>query len=288
MATGIFRLSLPGSAVRLAIGDASEGPARLLPEDVSLDELVATGRLDDVVDGEQAAIEPVPDGARLLSPVGSQEVWAAGVTYLRSRDARVEEATEPTPYDRVYEAERPELFFKSAGWRVRGPREPIAIRADSDWNVPEPELALVLDGSMRIVGYTIGNDVSSRSIEGENPLYLPQAKTYDGSCSIGPCLVPAASIEPPFSFVLEVVRDGDTAFRGETSTARMRRSFEELAGYLGRALSFPSGAILLTGTGIVPDPPFTLLPGDVVRISVGGLGTLENLVERVGPADAGT
>ncbi|HWC32668.1 MAG TPA: fumarylacetoacetate hydrolase family protein, partial [Actinomycetota bacterium] len=255
MAVGIFRLSLPDSSIRLATGEASEGPARLLPEGVSLDDLVATGRLDDVMDADARATEPVPDGARVLAPVGSQEVWAAGVTYLRSRDARVEEAVERTPYDRVYEAERPELFFKSAGWRVRGPGERIAIRADSYWDVPEPELTLVLDGSARVVGYTIGNDVSSRSIEGENPLYLPQAKTYDGSCSVGPCLVPAGSTAPPFSIVLEVVRDGDTAFRGETSTERMRRSFEELAGYLGRALSFPSGAILLTGTGIVPDPP---------------------------------
>ncbi len=287
MAAGIFRLALRDSGIRLATGDASDGPADLLPEGVSLDDVVATGGLADVVE-DATPREPVPHGARLLAPVGSQEVWAAGVTYLRSREARVEEAIEPTPYDRVYEADRPELFFKSPGWRVRGPGERIAIRADSDWNVPEPELALVLDRSCRVVGYTIGNDVSSRSIECDNPLYLPQAKTYDGSCTVGPCLVPATAAEPPFRIVLEVVRDGNTAFRGETSTERMRRSFEDLARYLGRALTFPSGAILLTGTGIVPDPPFTLLPGDVVRISVAALGTLENAVERVGSAGAGT
>jgi 2-dehydro-3-deoxy-D-arabinonate dehydratase len=219
--------------------------------------------------------------ARIAPPVGSQEVWAAGVTYLRSRDARVEEATEATPYDRVYEAERPELFCKSAGWRVRGPGEPVAVRGDSTWDVPEPELTLVLDANARIVGYTIGNDVSSRSIEGANTLYLPQAKTYDGSCAIGPAIVPATEIAPPFTIRMTIERDGEAVYGDTTSTEQMRRSFDELASYLGRALTLPAGAFLMTGTGIVPDPPFTLQEGDTVTITVDGLGALTNTVERL-------
>jgi 2-dehydro-3-deoxy-D-arabinonate dehydratase len=218
---------------------------------------------------------------RPAAPVGTQEVWAAGVTYLRSRDARVEEAIEATPYDRVYEAERPELFCKSAGWRVRGPGDPIAVRGDSSWDVPEPELTLVLDATARIVGYTIGNDVSSRSIEGENTLYLPQAKTYDGSCAIGPAIVPATDIEPPFMIRMTIERGGAVVYDDTTSTDQMRRSFADLAAYLGRALTLPVGAFLMTGTGIVPDPPFTLEAGDVVTIAVDGLGALTNTVERL-------
>jgi len=223
----------------------------------------------------------VDPAARIVAPIATQEVWAAGVTYLRSRDARVEEAIEATPYDRVYDAERPELFCKSAGWRVRGPGETIAVRGDSTWDVPEPELTLVLDRAARIVGYTIGNDVSSRSIEGENTLYLPQAKTYDGSCAIGPAIVPATQIEPPFTIRMTIERDGDRVYDDSTSTAEMRRSFGELATHLGQALSFPVGAFLLTGTGIVPDPPFTLEAGDVVTIAIDGLGVLTNIVERL-------
>ena len=218
---------------------------------------------------------------QLAAPVDHQEVWAAGVTYLRSRDARVEEAVEATPYDRVYEAERPELFCKSAGWRVRGPGDPIAVRGDSTWDVPEPELTLVLDHEARIVGYTIGNDVSSRSIEGENTLYLPQAKTYDGSCAIGPAIVPATEIAPPFTIRMAIERGGAAVYDDSTSTAEMRRSFDDLASYLGRALTVPFGAFLMTGTGIVPDPPFTLEAGDVVTIAVDGVGSLTNTVERL-------
>jgi 2-dehydro-3-deoxy-D-arabinonate dehydratase len=217
-----------------------------------------------------------------LAPVESQEIWAAGVTYRRSRDARIEESVEPSPYDRVYESERPELFHKSPGWRAVGDGAPIGVRADSEWNVPEPELALVLDASMEIVGYTIGNDVSSRTIEGENTLYLPQAKTYDRSCAIGPAIIPASSITPPLGIGMEIVRDEETVYDGNTSTEAIARSFDDLTSHLGRALSFPVGAVLLTGTGIVPDPPFTLLPGDEVRISIDGLGTLANPVVRVG------
>ena len=226
--------------------------------------------------------EAIPDGARVVAPVESQEVWGAGVTYLRSRDARREEAVDPTPYDDVYEAERPEIFFKAPGWRCVGPGEPIAIRRDSAWNVPEPELTLVLDAGIRIAGYTVGNDISSRSIEGENTLYLPQAKTYEGSCSLGPCIVPVEDVPAPFTIRMEIVRGDRVVFADETSTDQMKREFDELARWLANALTFPVGALLLTGTGIVPEPAFTLRPGDVVRIDVEGVGTLANPVVEVG------
>jgi 2-dehydro-3-deoxy-D-arabinonate dehydratase len=277
MPMALFRVGLHGGEVRIARGDV-DGPAEL----VGLEEIPAdAATLRAALDGPGGG--PVPPSARMLAPIApAQEVWAAGVTYERSRQARAEEAADATPYDLVYEAERPELFFKAPGWRVRGPGEPIAIRADSGWDVPEPELALVLDADMRIVGYTIGDDVSSRTIEGENPLYLPQAKIYDGACALGPALVPAEEVSPPFDIALEIVRDGGVMFAAETSTAKMRRTFDELAWHLGRALTHPNGAVLLTGTGIVPDAGTTLKPGDVVRIEVTGLGVLENPVELVG------
>ena len=280
MPAAVFRLMTTGGTSRLARGTVEDGPQVLLPADLDLDAVLGDDgpSLADVLQVDGDAADPA---ARIAAPVTTQEVWAAGVTYLRSRDARVEEAIEATPYDRVYEAERPELFCKSAGWRVRGPGDPIAVRGDSTWDVPEPELTLVLDSEARIVGYTIGNDVSSRSIEGENTLYLPQAKTYDGSCAIGPAIVPATEIEPPFTIRMTIERDGTTAYDDTTSTARMRRSFDELASYLGRALTVPVGAFLMTGTGLVPDPPFTLQEGDVVTIAVDGLGALTNTVERL-------
>src|SRR6266581_3004535 len=224
-------------------------------------------------------------GVALKAPIGSQEVWAAGVTYVRSREARMQETHTPDVYDRVYEAERPELFLKATPSRVVGPGKPVGIRADSTWDVPEPELVLVLNSQLEIVGFTAGNDVSSRSIEGENPLYLPQAKIYDGACALGPCIVPASAVDPPFAITLRILRAGAVAFEGTTSTERMKRRFEELADHLGRALAFPAGAFLLTGTGIVPDAPFTLEAGDVVRIEIEGLGVLENPVATVGVRD---
>jgi 2-dehydro-3-deoxy-D-arabinonate dehydratase len=278
MPIALYRLDVPGTGLRLARGDL-DGPTELVPLDevAALRAEVLRGALDGPGDG------PVPPSARALPPVApSQEVWAAGVTYERSRAARAEEASDATPYDLVYEAERPELFFKAPGWRVRGPGEPIAIRADSGWDVPEPELAVVLDAEMRVIGYTVGNDVSSRTIEGENPLYLPQAKLYDGACALGPALVPADVVAPPFEIAIEILRDREVVFAGETSTARMKRSFEELASYLGRALTLPHGAVLLTGTGIVPEADITLRRGDLVRIEIAGLGVLENPVEVVG------
>jgi 2-dehydro-3-deoxy-D-arabinonate dehydratase len=278
---GLFRIRDAEGGTRLASGDVARGASLLIPPSFSIDEiLVADGpSIDDAL---AAASDPVPTDAEHLAPVESQEIWAAGVTYLRSRDARIEESVEPSPYDRVYEADRPELFLKSPGDRAVGTGGHIGVRADSDWNVPEPELALVLDASMKIVGYTIGNDVSSRTIEGENTLYLPQAKTYDRSCALGPAIVPASAITPPLRIGMEIVRQGETVYDEHTSTGEMARSFEDLTAHLARALSFPVGAILLTGTGIVPDPPFTLLPGDEVRIRIDGLGTLSNPVVRVG------
>lgn len=218
---------------------------------------------------------------RILPPVEpSQEVWAGGVTYLVSREARMFEAEDADIYDKVYAAERPELFFKAAGWRVAGHGQPVRVRKDSRWNVPEPELVLVLNSRMEVVGYTAGNDVSSRDIEGANPLYLPQAKVYDGACSLGPGILlgdPEDMRDLPIS--LHIHRSGDLLFEEETGTSRMKRTYEELAHCLGRELSFPNGAFLMTGTGIVPGEEFTLMAGDRTEISVGGL-TLENDVVR--------
>lgn len=217
-----------------------------------------------------------------LAPVGSQEIWAAGVTYFRSRTARMEEAEAAGGdifYDKVYEAERPELFFKATPARARGHLAPIRIRKDSTWDVPEPELTLAINAEGQVFGYTIGNDVSSRSIEGENPLYLPQAKVYRGSCSLGPGLVVGDVISPRTTIRLRVDRDGHEAFAGETSVAQIKRGFDELAGFLFRDNEFPHGAYLLTGTGIVPDSQFTLQSGDRVAIAIDGLGELVNTVE---------
>ena len=280
MPTALFRLETAEGTSRLARGSVEDGPRMLLPTDLTLDVLLGAGGLSLADVASIDGIE-VDAGVPIQAPVEAQEIWAAGVTYRRSRDARVEEASEATPYDRVYEAERPELFCKNAGWRVRGPGDPIAVRGDSTWDVPEPELTLVLDADAQIVGYTIGNDVSSRSIEGANTLYLPQAKTYDGSCAIGPAIVPVTEIEPPFTIRMTIERNGEAVYDDTTSTAQMRRSFDELASYLGRALTLPAGAFLMTGTGIVPDPPFTLREGDIVTIAVDGLGELTNPVERL-------
>lgn len=282
MTEALFRVRLPGGQFGIALGDSDTGPVALLAPDVTLDDALAAGT--DLASLFERPTSDVPDGAVVVAPVESQEVWAAGVTYERSRAARIEEAVSRDPYDLVYRAERPELFFKAPGWRVRGPGEPVAVRADSTWNVPEPELALVLASDLSIVGYTIANDVSSRSIEGRNTLYLPQAKVYDGACALGPCIVPATAAQPPFEIELEIRRDGATIFAGSTSTASMRRSPDELARYLGSALTFPVGAILLTGTGVVPEADVTLLEGDLVRIQIGSLGVLENVVEVVGSA----
>jgi len=216
----------------------------------------------------------------LLAPIGSQEVWAAGVTYVRSREARMEESKDAgggSFYDRVYGAERPELFFKATAHRVAGPGAGVRIRKDSKWNVPEPELALLVSSGGKIVGYTIGNDMSSRDIEGENPLYLPQAKVYDGSCGLGPgVLVAEGALGKETEIRMEVRRKGEQVFGGGTTLARMKRTPEELVGWLFRESSFPNGCYLLTGTGVVPPDDFTLHGGDEVRITIEPIGTLVN------------
>jgi 2-dehydro-3-deoxy-D-arabinonate dehydratase len=209
----------------------------------------------------------------------NQEVWAAGVTYLRSRDARRAESTIAQLYDHVYEAERPELFFKSPGWRVMGNKEPIRIRTDSQWNVPEPELVIVINHDREIVGYCAGNDVSSRDIEGENPLYLPQAKVYNGSCALGHGIwlcEPDEIKDVPIQ--LNIQRANETMFSGETTTGTMKRTLSELVEFLTRELDFPQGVFLMTGTCLVPGNEFTLQPGDRVSIRVGEL-RIENQVE---------
>ena len=224
------------------------------------------------------ALEP----CTLLAPISSQEVWAAGVTYRRSREARREESKAAGGgdfYDRVYDAERPELFFKATPRRVVGPGGNVRIRRDSTWNVPEPELTLLVNPRGRIVGYTIGNDMSSRDIEGENPLYLPQAKVYGGSCALGPgVLVSSEPLPKSTEIRLEIIRDGSVAFSGATTLAQMKRDPQELVEYLYREIAFPEGCYLLTGTGVVPPDSFTLQHGDVVRITIEPIGTLENLV----------
>lgn len=224
------------------------------------------------------------DAAKLEAPIGSQEVWAAGVTYFRSRNARMEESKSAgggSFYDRVYAAERPELFFKATASRVVGPGQAVRIRRDAKWSVPEPELTLVVSPRGKIVGYTVGNDMSSRDIEGENPLYLPQAKVYDGSCALGPgVLVSRGELDTSTGIAIEIVRDGETAFTGATTLAELKRKPEELVSYLYRECSFPHGCLLMTGTGIIPPDTFTMEPGDEVRISIDGIGTLVNPVER--------
>lgn len=243
--------------------------------DYLLSTLPAAEKLD-----ENAALKILQEG--ILAPVGQQEVWAAGVTYLRSRDARKEESLASGGadlYDKVYEAERPELFFKSMPHRVSGHRQAVYIRRDSGWNVPEPELTLFINAAGSIEGYTIGNDMSSRSIEGENALYLPQAKVYERSAAIGPCLyVPAKVI--PSDTVIEIVimRRQQAMYKDAASIQRMKRSFTELAAYLFLECDFPYGCFLMTGTCLVPPNTFTLQENDIVEITIGGIGTLVNHV----------
>ena len=219
----------------------------------------------------------------LVAPIDRQEVWAAGVTYLRSRDARMEESTQKSVYDLVYEADRPELFLKATPNRVSGPGEAVAVRADSTWDVPEPELVLAVNRDGEIVGYTVGNDVSSRSIEGENPLYLPQAKVYSRCAALGPVVALAWEIPDPMALPIRLTirRSGIERFAGETSTDQMHRTLADLVAYLFRGNEFPSGAFLMTGTGIVPPSEFTLEDGDEVEITIEGIGSLRNPVVRL-------
>jgi 2-dehydro-3-deoxy-D-arabinonate dehydratase len=220
-------------------------------------------------------------GVKLLAPVERQEVWAAGVTYLRSKTARMEESDfSATAYDKVYAAERPEIFFKSMPEKVVATGEAVGIRRDAKWNVPEPELALVMNSRGQIVGHTIGNDMSSRDIEGENLLYLPQAKVYDRSCALGPWIHLGATeaVAREWKIKIEIRRDGKNVFNGETSVSQIKRDFAQLAEFLFRSQKFPHGAVLLTGTGIVPPDTFTLREQDAVKIEISGIGSLQNQV----------
>jgi 2-dehydro-3-deoxy-D-arabinonate dehydratase len=276
-AVQLVRLDVGGEvgwAVRTQFGDA--------PLRVGLDDLLRLS-LSEARAAVESAGAAADLGGTLLPPVESQEVWGAGVTYEQSRAGRVEESTEGGIYDRVYLARRPEVFFKATAQRVVGDGQPVGIRADSPWNAPEPELGLVLNAGGEIFGYVVGDDVSSRSIEGENPLYLSQAKVYERSCALGPGIVPVwAAPATPFHIALRVERGEAIAFEGSTSTANIVRRFEDLAAWLMAALAFPVGVVLLTGTGIVPNESFSLRAGDIVTIDIPGVGTLNNPVVLVG------
>jgi 2-dehydro-3-deoxy-D-arabinonate dehydratase len=227
--------------------------------------------------------QPSEVPSSLLAPIdGDSEVWAAGVTYKRSEEARMEESDTPDIYTQVYAAERPELFFKANPRRVVAPGSLIAVRSDSTWDVPEPELVVVVNAYGEIVGYTVGNDISSRSIEGENPLYLPQAKVYAGSCALGPGITPFWEIDNAYNLAMRMTieRGGKVEWQGETNTGELKRKLEELVAYLFREDTFPHGALLCTGTSLVPDKPFSLEEGDVVHITIDQLGTLSNPVVR--------
>jgi 2-dehydro-3-deoxy-D-arabinonate dehydratase len=282
------KVKLSDGSTRVAVVNTEAGEVRLL----DLTQIENCHSLSDVLHAPDPAglanflvdpnIAPLdPSAVQLLAPIDRQEVWAAGVTYKRSQVARMEESeTGASHYDRVYTADRPELFFKGMANRVSGPGEPVRVRRDSHWSVPEPEFTLVLDPEMRIVGYTIGNDMSARDIEGENPLYLPQAKVYRQCCGLGPVI--ALASEPldlaGTTVTLTIRRRGEAVFTGDTNLGQLNRKLEGLADWLGRENEFPHGAFLLTGTGIVPPDEFTLEDGDQVAIEVTGIGTLENPV----------
>lgn len=239
--------------------------------------------LDEYLEGLAKGAAREGESTELIAPVESQEIWAAGVTYYRSRTARMEEsevAGGGSFYDRVYSAERPELFFKAMPYRVAGPGDKVRIRRDSKWNVPEPELALLVSPKGKILGYTIGNDMSSRDIEGENPLYLPQAKCYDRSCAIGPgILIKPGGLPSSTKIALDIRRSGGSVFHDSTTLDAMKRKPEELVEFLFRDNHFPNGCFLLTGTGIVPTDQFTLHHGDEISIAIDGIGELRNVVE---------
>ena len=289
--TSVWRVDT-GQGPRLAVGDVGDvgdvgevggGTAVLLPSGLRVTDLLRPGAWDRLPDLARDG-EPVPPGARVLAPVDDQDVWAAGVTYVRSRDARLEESGQLDAYDKVYAAERPELFWKAGPGEARGPGETVGIRADSGWDVPEPELAVVADSAGRIVAACVGNDMSSRSIEGENPLYLPQAKIYRNSLALGPALVGWADLPDLLAgqVTLTITRGGAIVVQDAVALSELHRTPGDLLAWLFRARDFPRGVVLLTGTGLVPSPDFTLAAGDEVRISVTGLGELVNTVEVVG------
>lgn len=272
----IYRLR--HGAVAEESGNFHEIPAASWDELIAREDLASHVR--QLIQGSRPA--SAPEIEELMAPIGGQEVWAAGVTYYRSRNARMEESKSAGGgdfYDRVYHAERPELFFKGTAHRVVGHGGKVAIRQDAKWSVPEPELTLFISPGGKITGYTIGNDMSSRDIEGENPLYLPQAKVYDRSCALGPCILVAEEPLPASTEIkIEIRRDGASAFSGATTLKELKRKPEELVEYLYRASSFPRGCFLLTGTGIVPPDSFTLRNGDEISITIPPIGTLTNVV----------
>ncbi len=275
---GVLGLEQSGTLRSLALGGGAELP---------LDGLLAgETRAADLIDLLQRSADErvASDAITRQTPVGTQEVWAAGVTYKRSEEAREIESHNSTIYSRVYHAVRPELFFKSTAEDVVGFGEPVGIRYDASWSVPEPELVVVLNAQMEVIGFTIGNDMSSRDIEGENPLYLPQAKNYERACALGPriWLQPGATEWPDVEIAVRIERSGQVVFSGETSTAELHRPLMELVDYLGRCKRFPRGAMLFTGTGIVPPDDFTLLAGDTVRVRIDPIGELVNTVQVVG------
>ncbi|MGH3629307.1 MAG: fumarylacetoacetate hydrolase family protein [Sciscionella sp.] len=286
--TALAKVLAPGGVARWAVLDGS-GAIGLLPPGSTLGSLLALDGAAFEQTLASVAREPTASPS-LLAPVDDDtEVWAAGVTYEISRQARMEESTESEIYAKVYRADRPELFFKSVGWRVSGPDAPIGVREDSTWDVPEPELGIVCDAAGAVVGYTVVNDVSSRSIEGENPLYLPQAKIFRGACAVGPWIRLAGAVPDPYrlNIAVKILRDGRSLWTGETTTAALHRKLDELAGYLFLGDIFPRGAVLATGTSAVPNEDVTLLPGDEVVIDIDGVGTLANPVLRGLAAFAG-
>ena len=282
MLRGLRRIRA-GDREHLVLAEAD----RLHPLDATLAELLGAGTevLHRAVD-EAAGRPPLAGETEALAPIDRQEVWASGVTYERSRQARMDESVVAQAYNLIYDAERPEIFFKAPAYRVPPPGTPLRIRADSTWDVPEPELALVLTAQGELAGYLVADDLSSRSIEGENPLYLAQAKIWDASLGLSDTIVLARDLGDAARSArisLRIERAGETVFEGETTTAQMRRSFEELAGYLFRELSHPHGAVLLTGTGLVPPDEFTLEDGDAVEIQIEGVGALRHTVQRSSP-----
>lgn len=252
------------------------------------DEYINDDQLYEKLEKATQELHPGDEGKNLiltqvLAPIESQEIWACGVTYYKSKVGRQEESKDAGGadfYARVYEAERPEIFFKSAAFRAVGPDDKVAIRKDSTWDVPEPELTLAVTSSGKIVGYTIGNDMSSRSIEGENPLYLPQAKSYDASAAVGPCIFVTQEPLPTDTFIqMQIIRGGTTVFEGEIAIDQIKRKFTDLVSYLYRETSFPHGCLVMTGTGIVPSSDFTLKKDDEIRITIQHIGTLVNTVK---------
>jgi 2-dehydro-3-deoxy-D-arabinonate dehydratase len=276
----LCKVEIAGTS-RLGLLDG--GNIRSVQSDLTLSDILhgpdPVSRIKELATAETVALAH----AKLLPPVDRQEIWGAGVTYKRSREARERESAGAARfYDLVYTAERPELFLKTTARRVVGPNGPVRVRRDSRWTVPEPELALVVTPDLRIVGYTIGNDMSARDIEGENPLYLPQAKIYDGACALGPAITLVEDM-PSWHSVgihLQIERDGITAFAGSTSLTAMQRKPEELVAWLGRETTFPDGVILLTGTGVVPPDDFAIRAGDVMHIEIDGIGRLTNSAEQ--------